>query len=298
MAYYSGTATSYSDLLNALVNACVAEGWLWSDSILSKDNVYVQLNQVTYGIALRGGNGKSGTSLLNASTVRPCFGNFGATQQPSFPVSYNIFIFENEVYFIVKFNLTNYYYCAFGKSDIELPESGLWLCANSNYNTTEVNNPRLIYLSSTNAGNNNAQSFVSPVLPFWSRNYGSYSIYQNSTILTGLSGQLWAGSPPAAVGLELFPLLDRQPSNWSGESIFLPINIYQPMPENKSSLVCQFRNARLVRIDNYEPEQIVTFGNEKWKIFPFYKKNSSERGGGSAINHTGTFGWAIRYDGL
>ena len=66
---------------------------------------------------------------------------------------------------------------------------------------------------------------------------------------------------------------------------------------NKVSILAKIENARYLRIDNLQPEQILTFGAEKWMVFPFHKKNSSVRDGGTSIDHSGTFGWAIRYDG-
>lgn len=77
----------------------------------------------------------------------------------------------------------------------------------------------------------------------------------------------------------------------------MPYNIYLERPENKLSLICQFENARFLRIDNHEPEQILTLGHERWMIFPFCRKDVKNRNGGLNIYHTGTFGWAIRYEG-
>ncbi len=59
----------------------------------------------------------------------------------------------------------------------------------------------------------------------------------------------------------------------------------------------QFENAKFIRINNYEPEQLIVLGNDKWMVFPFYKKNSESLGGTGISDHTGTFGWVIRYDG-
>lgn len=81
------------------------------------------------------------------------------------------------------------------------------------------------------------------------------------------------------------------------DSPLLPYNIYLERPENKLSLICQLQHARFVRIDNYEPEQIITLGHERWIIFTFCQKDAQNRNGSSGGWGTGTFGWAIRYEG-
>ena len=94
------------------------------------------------------------------------------------------------------------------------------------------------------------------------------------------------------------PHIERSPSAWNGESPLLPIQAYVWRASAKCSLVVDMRHARYLRIDNYEPGQIITLGGDSWKVYPFYRKASSARNGGIGIDHTGTFGWAIRYDGV
>jgi hypothetical protein len=85
--------------------------------------------------------------------------------------------------------------------------------------------------------------------------------------------------------------------------VLLPLRAWKERTPYKSSLVADLANARLLRIDNITPGDILTIGTDKWKAYPWYRKNVSARDGsgnqGSAynINHTGTFGWAIRYEG-
>ncbi len=121
------------------------------------------------------------------------------------------------------------------------------------------------------------------------------------TYLAGLEGVQWSSSynfynNVQAVRL-IQPLISRQPSAFSSEAIFLPIQIAVPRASNKTSIVADVKNARYLRIDNYEPGQILTLGNDKWMVFPFHRKNITARNGGDYIDHTGTFGWVIRYEG-
>lgn len=301
MAYYSGQVSSFTELRDVLTDSCVANGWTWADGILSKNDLFISVEVKIQGLKLTGGTGKIGATLLNPSPIKPGLGNMGTAKQPTFPLTYHLFIFADEVYFKVKFDVDGYYHLAFGKSNISLPSTGLWLTANANYNNSNETTTRHIYVTEGTGGiNSSGNSAICPTLPFWVVAFGgaSYEIYYNSTILTGLDGALWSsGSAKAYIPACMAPLQTRQPSNWNGEAIFLPLAVYRERSSSKLSQVCQFQNARFVRIDNYEPEQIVILGAEKWMIFPFYRKNISSRNGGNGIDHTGTLGWAIRYDG-
>jgi len=299
MAYYNGVASNYQELLSVLVNNCVTEGWSWSDSILSKNGCYIKLETILTGnapgIRATGGTGKSGATLLNPAATSPRMGNPGTTAPtPVFPVTYHLFIFENEVYFKIKFSLNIFHYLAFGKSDLTLPSSGLWISATACNAGVISGNGITITPTSGGAGGgvNN-----SPVAPFWNPNSWSDG-WSNAVMAHGFDNVIWSNGTNQAVFVNsLAPLNVRLPSAWSAESVLLPISIYVGRPSSKVSLACQFQNSRYVRIDNYEQEQILQIGNDRWMIFPFYKKNSTSRDGGGGIDHTGTFGWAIRYDG-
>ena len=87
------------------------------------------------------------------------------------------------------------------------------------------------------------------------------------------------------------------PSAWNGESVLVPIQVITSRPSNLWSLVGELTHARYVRLDNLEPGQLITLGPDRWKVYPFYRKDATARDGGDGIDHTGTLGWAIRYDG-
>lgn len=296
MAYYSGMATSYADCLNALTSVCISNGWIWENSILSKDGCFLSLVSTVNGITATGGTGKTGSTLLNPSYVTPRMGQPANVNLPVFPVSYHIFVFDNEIYFLIKFNINTFYYLAFGKSSIPLTESGLWISATS-CGQVGVDSRGGITITSTGGGSGPSSTTSTGVGPFW--NAGSFSLNNNnSVILNGLDGLQWSDRTRIAVASSaVTPLQNRQPSTWSQEAVLLPINVFVARPSFKQSLGCQFENARFLRIDNFEPEQILTLGSESWMIFPFYKKDSSNRDGGGPIDHTGTFGWAIKYEG-
>lgn len=298
MAYYSGQVSSYQELLDVLVAACVAQGWTWADGILNKGTVYVGLAVSTTGITATGGSGKNGTSLLNPAPTRPRLGNMHSTLNlPVFPVQYHIFLFDKEIYLIIKFNVDSFYYLAFGQSSLNLVgANGLWISASScGAGTSNGTNGGVTINQITGGGGSSGAP--SPAAPFWNTsNYADN--WNNSVIMHGFDDVLWSSRTKNALTVSgITPFQSRQPNDWNSETIFLPLNIYVDRSNNKVSLACQILNARFLRIDNHEPEEIITLGQDRWMVLPFYKKNSASRDGGLIIDHTGTFGWAIRYDG-
>lgn len=326
MAYYSGQVASYQELLDVLVATCVEQGWAWADGILSKGAAFVKpiISTATTtaqgpGIIIQGGTGKSAGALINPSYCQPRLGS--ANPYPFsqltvvFPCLYNIHIFDSEVYLIIEYGIKRFYWLAFGISSLPLPGTGLWLAATWPIRYGHSSYP-------TGFGIYGLQSHLtynfSPRAsgPFWASmvQNGSTENYENCGIHFGLNGATW--SSQVGAGVQSFPTVQnyphaplcassqilRSPSAWSSDTILTPIDVYLPVASNKLSKVLEVKNARYLRIDNYEPNQIITLGSDKWKIYPFHYKNLSARDGTSDINtavdHTGTYGWAIRYDGL
>lgn len=300
MAYYNGQASSYQELLDVLVAACVEQGWTWADGILSKGKTFVKLSisgaSNSPGILIRGGTGKNAGNLVNASPYSSRLGDMGIivnTTRPdwiTWPAEYNIHIFEQEVFCIVNYSITNFYYLAFGSDN---SKSSNWISATTYQNADLYDT---INLTDTSGGKGGAGSAASGF--FWDT-VQPYDFYVRDTIF---SEGGWSSSNAGIINsvsglITVIPLISRSSNLWNQESIFLPINLCKFVASSKTKIVCYVENARYLRIDNYEPKQIIEMGPEKWKVYPFHKKNSGARNGGVDIKHTGTFGWAIRYDG-
>lgn len=282
MAYYSGQVASYQELLEALVAACVAEGWIWTDQILSKGISFYKLwHHVTDGLSVRAGTGQDGTSLINPSPVTVRLGRYGYQNlQQSFPMFYSLHIFDNEVYLYTRFNVDYFYYAAFG-----FLNSSIWAaaCCNSGVPSHAHSGANITPTSGNSSNNGRTQASGA----FWNTSFN----LPNSTISLG---DTWINANSI---LAAAPFISRQPSNWNADSVFIPISIFSAVASSKVSFINELEHSRYVRIDNFEPEQVIVLGAEKWKVYPFYRKHSGERDGGYATQHSGTFGWAIRYDG-
>ncbi len=289
MAYYSGVANDMAAVRQALIDACVGEGWSWSASteLLSKSGVLLKITFTSNHLNIQGGTSELG--INSPSPVR--IGGPLAGQSLDWPLRYMVHVFPQEVYLIINYNVNYYQWLAFGKSTVSLPGTGMWFAG-----SLEQYSNSLISMSESYGNSSDAQ--VTPAL-FWSTNAEAT---RNRTwwLHSDLDDQGWMVSQVGTyrVGADAFTeLLRCSPSAWNSEASLLPIRAYKVRPEKKISLIADLRNARYVRVDNINPEQIITLGSERWKVYPFYLKNTASRNGGNYINHSGTFGWAIRYDG-
>jgi len=299
MAYYSGSAVDMAAVRTALVNACIAEGWSWNagTEMLSKGLMFLRL-QVTSGYLAALGRTSAGAGDA-PGVVR--IGQIGITPI-TFPASYEIFVFPDEVYLVVNHSVDFYQWMAFGLSSISgLTGSGMWLGASIGASNDSASSG--VYILATVGGAIGPDR--TPAALFWSTIYptGVQVANRNCFVNSGLDGEGWllnnAGVNSLVGALSCAPLIGLLPSSWNSEAVLLPIRAFKARPSNKISLVADLQNARYTRVDNYSPGQIVTVGDEQWKIFPWYRKDSANRNGFSAssgVAHSGTFGWAIRYE--
>lgn len=341
MPYYSGTASSFIDLRTALVDACQLHGWVWDSSnlILSKGDLFYKIdyqanaNNLPESLVFMSGTGVSGGVLTNVSTVTPRMGRERHNAyDPTWPMSYSIHIFTapDEVYFVARHSVDRFYWAAFGQSNTPgLSGTGAYLSANfckydaSTYGGgTDYSRIYTFSLTVNSLSAGSGPSYYTYTYSsgmFFANTVGPYStvtstfgLYKQDTIHTGLMSTYggWNGTPNETAATSpgmcsamkyLQELLWNQPNAWNNEAILLPINIYENITTTTVALVHTAKHARYVRVDYYEPEQVITLGPDKWKIYPFIKKNAqfpaSTKGTGNAENHTGCLGWAIRYDG-
>ncbi|WPP47086.1 hypothetical protein [Pseudomonas sp. AN-1] len=304
MAYYTGTANDMAALRQVLIDACVLEGWSWDAGaeVLSKGGLYLRATLSADGLSLLGRTSAAAGSAPNAVRIGKLFQKVGQpTYDIEFPATYEIFAHPGEVYLVVNYAADRYQWAAFGQSTVDgMSGTGMWFAATSaqlvagSPGGTQTA-PIDIGLTGTGAG-----SILTSAAPFWARS-SNYATVNNGFVHSDLDGQGWQmgaganlndfGIAPAAT------LLGILPNSWNSEAVLLPIRVYKARSANKISLVADLEHARYTRVDNYEPGQVIAIGDDRWKVFPFYRKNAAVRSGGAGINHTGTFGWAIRYEG-
>ncbi len=292
MAYYTGTVNTMTALRQALIDACLLEGWAWNGSteVLSKGALYLRLQIVSGYLTLLGRTSATAGDAPNVVRIGKVH---SAIPDIAWPATYEIFAFAGEVYLVLNYAVDYYQWCAFGQSSVAgLPGSGMWFGATlKDVNFTNGAGP--IYIHDAGGG----QATNTTAALFWESVRSG-----NDWCHSDLDGQGWwsaqtlAGAP---VGIRhLTPLPALLPNTWNSEAVLLPIRACKVRPSNRISIVADLEHARTTRIDNYAPGQVITIGSDRWKIFPWYRKVAAERNAGTVGGtHTGTFGWAIRYEG-
>jgi len=293
MPYTTGSSGSFAALRATLVAACVAAGWNSSGNVLRKGDVYVELVADAAGLTVRGGTGVDGSNALTGAA--PDAARIGpvGSHAPSFPMTYHLHVFDapDEVYLVVNYGVDFWQYLAFGRSDVSgVPGTGGWFGASMR--TTALNG---VQLSPENGGGSTTQQAVA--LFFAAGTNGNASVHHGFDSLGwGFSqwasriGEVHAGSPAA-------PRYARLPSAFNSSDVLLPYQVYVRRPDNKQTLVLDLAHARLVRLDNHQPADLVGAAPDLFRAYPWFRRDLAARNGGNNVLHTGTLGWAIRHEG-
>ena len=226
------------------------------------------------------------------------------TREISFPCNYEVFGFAQELYLVVNYDVDSYQWLAFGKSSVPgIPGQGGWCGATLgvfDVASASASEAPIDIGIGTGAGSGFGFRRTTAAL-FWQSDNPGDTAPVNCWVNHGLDGHGWTynGSQfSIPIGIRHnSPILSLQPSTWNGEAALLPLRCYKERPSFKASLIADLQFARHIRIDNLTPGDILTLGTDKWKVFPWYRKDAANRNGGVGVNHTGTFGWAIRYQG-
>lgn len=270
--------------------------------VLSKSSVFFRIGITSTNVTCLGGESNAmANPAPNVASIGRIYqhSNF-PTREISFPCNYEVFGFSQELYLISNYDVDTYQWIAFGKSNVPgLSGPGGWFGATIGalvpVSSSTATGP--IYIAH-DAGGGPGTTATSAAL-FWSTllSTGSRNCWVDHNLDT--HGWTYNGSPAYdPIGIRHnTPILSMQPSAWNSESVLMPLRCYKERPSFKSSLIADLDHARHIRIDNINHGDILTIGADKWKIFPWYRKDSASRGGGNNVNHTGTFGWAIRYEG-
>ena len=316
MAYVTGTASSFADLKTKIETACTDNGWTLSSGILSKSGVFFQLVSDTKNgydqLRLHGGTSQTGSTLNdqppNGYGVKIC-SNVGHVI--GFPVTYHISVFDapDEVYCVINYNSDFYQQLSFGKSDVPgIGGSGAWFTGarrsdlelNSSYGSVVMTYavwPEVLATFSLAGVAYYACGLFFDDAHTWGSSAGA------SYVHTGLDSTPWrsASGGYRGAGTNVGSLLMQLPSLFNSANVLLPIKPVAVRSSGGVTTIANPKNARYLRIDNVSPGEVITYGAEKWKCYPFFKKDLSARNGGNKFPngaaHSGTFGYAIRYDG-
>lgn len=315
MAYSTGTANDAPALKAAIETFAQANGWTLTGGTLSKSASYIQLTTTgTDSVIVWGSNEPTFTTGKAPEGAR--------LYHATWPVTYHLFAHGNDVYCVASPDNAYFAYLAWG----ELTKYGTW--AGGNWFGASMN--RVPYAGGT-AGLTPPKVFAFPTanpLPgdigyIYSEQYHpsghagggalfctgysylpTYPKYGHSYLHAEIDGTVWrsqfGASAESVLGhfQAVTSLLLRQPNVWNGQAVLVPYYVWMPRPASMSSIVGEVPYIRSLRIDNLSPGDIITLGADKWKVFPWVQKDAADRNNTAQTDgKSGTFGWAIKYDG-
>jgi hypothetical protein len=274
MAYSTGSAGTPADLQQALKTAADAAGWTVADNLIYRDGCYFAVTQSAVGLTITGGTGASGGNLTGGAPDTMYLG-YPSADPIAYPCVWHAFAFAGEVYFVVHYNVEYFQHLAFGKSTVAgLPGTGAWFSATYRTSSNHID---------CRLDGSVGSAYGTAAAIFWAISW------TNGYVHHGLDGGGWSVAANGALGI--YSLNAVLPNAWNSESALLPLRAWQARPSSMYSLVADLEHARALRVNNYTPGQILTLGNDEWKVFPWYRKYVS---GSISGQQSGTFGWAVR----
>lgn len=311
MAYQTGSASSMSALLGITNTFAQAHGFTLTGSILSAGASYTSLaanTHVTGGVTyqridLVGGIDSTFATNLTSTVC-------AIVPDGNFPITYYLFAQTSpvtELVCILSYGSSLFTWFTFGnlRKSSALYTGGNYVSAQYTLNgltprayigviTSNLQIGFTVDMSSGNGGffNHAAKTYY----------YGV--IYRNSFVYTNINSYGWgtdAGNNdtvPAADSLAKL-LLSRSPNIWNSQTSLIPARITLPVASGFNMDLGDAPIARFLRMDYLVPGDIITIGTDNWMVFPFCKKDTAHRDGGSFgneadIGSTGTLGWAFK----
>ena len=345
MGYVTGVCTSFEDIRNAIISLARQAGWSTGtdssgNTVMYKDNLFVMIDKgkYIYGganvydcVRVKGRTGLNEGSALLSVGISDFYGDHGyyPTGPVQFPVRYHGFYYTDtdEIYFVVTYNYI-YQYIAFGKSNVTLPGTGLWVSGTSAcegdmfyaYGDSRAmqQRPMFIRMDPSGYGYYTTNGHHSPAI-FWTgiRSTGSISFTfadRNYWLHHNINGDPWALASTIAftngVGVGCIErYLKSQPQQANNQAMLLPIMAYKTCSvySNTYYHVATLQKARHIKINYLDPETVISNGDEQWVVFPWFKKVqmpayahivedtvNGVSGKAYAVNHSGNYGWAIK----
>jgi hypothetical protein len=306
MAYQTGTVTSTSDLASVITNFAVANGWTLNSGVLSKGGAYIRL-QVISASELRIDAARNGN--FSSPDISPLYSRIFNTTWPS-TATYHIVAFSNPdtVWCTINFDVIKFQHIGFGVIEkYGTWNGGQWFHAQHTQSSKDGDVSSYI-----DGGESPAALLVKPLecALFWggSMNDTANNYIENSPskIQCDLRGYVW--EPPSTTGVQIYmpqivsPIHKNNPNVFNGQTVLTPFTPFLKGADGYFMPIGRIGHLRFVKLANYDPGDVITIGSEKWKVFPWYIKDTTKPDGekypgGSNTPSTGVLGIAVRYDG-
>lgn len=336
MGYFTGTASTPADLLSKLkthlsVDLPGAEQWTVEGDVIYKGTCFMEINAFTNYLRIIGGTSQAGGVMSGIPFKTGGFDRHAALASNQlvamvYPAIYFLNTntdIHDEIWLTVK-NGDEYCHLAFGQSPaVSLPGSGNWYFAqiplyhaaiNSGQGFLSSGEQQDTKIGTSTAVNNDEAGAIFGTAASAGGSTGNSKQGLNYSMQTGMDGNLWTNvgtdnagtedvsswglSEAMLIGLPVMAgLYMTQPNSFNGQAILINPPLIVHRGDFKSSIVGQINIMRFMRMDFYQPEDILTIGPDKWQIFPCIKRDPANPGGHGSNRQSGFHAYAIRYTG-
>jgi hypothetical protein len=327
MAFYSGNASSAQDLVDAIVAGCLLNGWTESDGVLSKGDNHFRPDVVGTHIKCEMGDA---AAFVSPGIVEATAFPYISLNQ-TWPVFYRLFVLDGNgadtvVLSVLEANAIEYKYLMFGNLENKVGAwaGGQWMHGSysSQIDGTTVRQSNvgssLAFGPFADVNGGSTSEFYTeghgPLFanmgpaPSSGSNFKSGNSYVACDIDTSTPKRNTNGLGTLAGAVDAFRFarvfLLRSPNLWNGEAVLVPAHVFLGRDSGTVARLGTVGHVRYMRMDNYEPGDVITLGLDKWMVLPMYMRNATAVLGANALynstsatGHTGQMAYAIKYDG-
>jgi len=292
MPYQTGTFTSLADLQSTIETFATANGWTLVNGVLRNSTCHIKLEADTANrLLVRHGLDDDGVGNL----ITPTNGvtrllRSRAGQTITFPATYHLFSHASpdSIFCIVNYNVAWCQHIAFG----HIQKYGVWGGGSFSSSTSSTDSASQRGIANYNYTQGSAADPGRDGGAFF---FAQYSAARESAAIAcdidGLNFLIPLSTDPLSAGEGRFqgaslarPYLEKLNSINLQPAMYPPV-VVMGRPSSMGSVIGTVPWVRYLRVDNYEPGDIVTVGADKWMVFPHYSVAFSKAG------------WAIKYDG-
>lgn len=308
MAFQTGTASSFINLLDALRLFATANGWtqnLWADVgadkrlHLQKGDIYANFLaeadntdlMVQGSLGFDAGAAWDAQPSANPAIPRMSDNFHGAI---SWPVTYWLFLQTDpdSIEVVIRYQPTRHQWIMFG----DITKYGTWPGREFYAASREINSA----VDSLSAFAGQESSGQAPVLFHETGILGTFqgARMRNSTLHAEVDSNVWFAnqrgfSTFVSSTRHVWPLVNRSLSAFNGLTTLQPIELYALRPDNHYSPLGRIEHVRYANVLNHNAGDIIDIGGQKWMLFPWLEKGGPTDSTPTTLHA----GMAIKYDG-
>lgn len=315
MAYQTGTVASAADLLTAIRAFAVANGWANSVDVLNKGGCYLKLTSPSAG-EVRLQSAKAGSFV--APNLCPRYSSIRFSNWPAV-ATYHLVAFASPdtIWCTLNFSVTDYVHLGFGSiQKYGSWNGGQWFHAQHGQDSSDANCITHIegkarpYFWAVPSKYRDCALFWSQIdSDVWGDPNSGWS-NKCSFVECDVRGEIW---PAAASNVDesdqniihvptiISPVHKFNPNAFNGQTVLTPFELFLRNTDGHFMSIGHVDHVRFVKLTNYNPGDVIEIGPDRWKLFPWYRKdinNPDGIDGAQSGPSTGVLGVAVRYDGV